>query len=84
MTYIPTVEDKVAMWVAAYRAIRDELTMPELRAAQDALNRTEGMLVTSLAVARLIYANDRTAAIAAAVITTYGGVRPIVVEAEPE
>src|ERR1035437_8851129 len=54
--YIPSVEEKVGNWVNAYRAIRDELTMPELRAAQDLMNRTEGMLVSSLAVARLIYA----------------------------
>jgi hypothetical protein len=82
--YIPSVEEKVGNWVNAYRAIRDELTMPELRAAQDLMNRTEGMLVSSLAVARLIYANDRAAAMTAAIITTYGGVRPLPLEVEGE
>jgi len=72
-----TVQQKTGDWYAAYLAIREELTPQPVRDAL-ATMKTEPTLEGLGSVerlARLVAANDRAAALAAAIITA-AGVRP--------
>ncbi|HET7070124.1 MAG TPA: hypothetical protein VFI40_04825 [Nocardioides sp.] len=85
-----TVPEKVSDWLIAYNAIREEVTPPPLRKMLAVFNETVGSATTpaegiailqqSMALARLISANDRMSAIAAAMLTSSGGQRHVVVD----
>ena len=88
MTRNRTTAEKVGDWLAAYNAIREEVTPTPLRtmlngfsgAIGEATSPAEAIAVlqSSMALARLISANDRMAAIAAAMLTSSGGAaRPV-------
>lgn len=76
-----TVEAKVGDWLAAYTAVREELTMPEMRTMLVTLQTDEAMrdLPLYIQLARLVSANDRAAATVAALITQTG-VKPVAVD----
>lgn len=65
-----TVPDRVSDWYQAFQAVREELTPP----SQRSLNVVQE-------VGRWQSANDRTAAIVAAMLVTTG-IRPVQVEQE--
>jgi len=85
-----TPVEKTADWYTVFNAISGELTPTALRTMLSRLTETMGttgepseaiaLLQSSMALARLVSANDRAAAIAAAVLTSSGGARPVVVE----
>jgi hypothetical protein len=85
-----TVPEKVSDWLMAYNAIRAEITPPQLSKMFAVLTAGEAttpgealtILQQSMSLARLIEANDRMAAMAAAVITSSGGARPVVLDEE--
>lgn len=86
-----SVEDKVADWYKAFTAIAAELNPQALRDQLDAVINTpipqdpEGLIVytqrmnASMALARLVSANDRAAATVAALITQTG-IKPSAVD----
>lgn len=69
------VEQKVGSWLSAYSAIRDELTPPAARraATSNGVYATEAQFATQ----KVMAANDRTAALVAALLVGAGGVRLI-------
>lgn len=69
-----TVSQKTGDWYAAYQAIREELTpqpMRDVLATMSTEPSIEG-LGAAERLARMISANDRAAALAAAIITANG------------
>jgi len=79
----PTVDEKIGDWLKAYNAIRYEVTDEALRMMVDLTrgNPDEvGMTQINIGIqmARIVYANDRAAAIAAAMLTQSGVSRPVV------
>jgi hypothetical protein len=83
-----SVPQRVSDWVTAYSAIRDEVTPPSLR---EVINKmfdipTEGvdagayasLVQSSLHLARIVAAGDRTSAVVAAMITQSGVSRPTI------
>lgn len=85
-----TVIEKVGDWHTAYQAISAEVTPPELRQMLAKFTEVMGaastpqeaieLLQQSMALARLVSANDRAASITAAVLTSSGGARPVIME----
>lgn len=68
-----TIEDKVGDWLTAYNAVATELTPREFRygtSNEDPERR------------RIVFANDRMAALVAALLVGTGGTRPIPVDTE--
>ena len=89
-----TVPDRVSDWYTAFQAVREELTPPSQRTPMPALvedyeksallqmkamRQVDGLL--DAAALQRIAANDRTAAIVAAMLVTTG-IRPVQVEQE--
>ncbi len=74
MTAGRTVPQKVGDWKVAYDAIREEMTMPEMRAILAAMQSNDQMrdLPLYIQLARLVSANDRAAGTIAALITQTG------------
>ena len=87
-----TVIEKVGDWKAAYDMIRDEITPAGLRqmmavvatppADGSDVQQYIGMVQASLSMARIVTANDRMAAVTAAMLTQSGVSRPIIADAE--
>lgn len=87
-----TPHEKVADWLAVYQAISAEVTPPELRAMLGKFNEVMGaatdpaeaisLLQQSMNLARLVSANDRTAVLAAAMLTSGGGARVVTIPGE--
>lgn len=75
--------EKVGLWDTAFEAIRQTITPPIMRKILDEMNEVEGIaqLQSYMSLARNVMANDRTAAIVAAMLVG-SGVRPIVTEEE--
>jgi hypothetical protein len=88
-----TLPEKVGDWGAAFNAMRDEITPPVFREIMTKLtslpappegagladfNEYITAVNASLGIARIVAANDRAAAMAAAIITQSGVVRPTV------
>ena len=84
-----TVEQKVGDTVAAYNALRDEVTPTPMRSLINKMAEVPmgpdsdvaayaSLVQASLALARVVAANDRAAMIAAAMITQSGVSRPLV------
>jgi hypothetical protein len=81
-----TAYEQVAIWKTAYDAIKDELTPSVFRQRQAELNAQAGCpadcvldhqhlssgLTAGLILSRLLMANDRQAALVAAIITSTG------------
>lgn len=79
-----TVPERVTDWLAAYNAIRDEVTPPVMRTMFTELAKqgAEG-LNASMALARVVMANDRACALAAAMLTSSGGApRPVILDGD--
>lgn len=86
-----TVEQKVGDWLLAYRAIAEEVSAPALREQLNAVINTplpqdpEGIgtyvarMNASMALARLVSANDRAAATVAALLVSQG-IRPAAID----
>ena len=86
-----TVEDKVADWLVAYRAIAAEISADKLREQLNAVINTplpqdpDGIATwydrmnASMALARLVSANDRAAGTIAALITQTG-IKPAAID----
>ena len=81
-----TVEAKVADWSKAYWAVSTELTPQNVRDVLQAMKGVTdpGSLSAAERLARLISANDRTAALVAAMLTTYGGIKPAFVDLDDD
>lgn len=82
-----TVEAKVADWQKAFFAVAYEITPQEIRNALAGMQSEKvdaGSLSSAERLARMVSANDRTAALVAAMLTTQGGVRPAFVDLEVE
>lgn len=91
MTANRTVVEKVGDWKQAYDAIREELTPPQMRLMLGHLTAPTPMdgddvaavqayvqvVRASLDLSRVITANDRAAAVTAAMLTQAGVSRPI-------
>lgn len=85
-----TVAEKTSDWLMVFNTIRAEVTPLKLRQMLDGFNEVMSkqddpqeaivLLQQSMALARLISANDRAAAISAAILTSSGGARPVLVE----
>jgi hypothetical protein len=86
-----SVEEKVGDWEKAFRAVGESLTSQKLRDQLDAVINTpipqdpEGIIVytarmnASMALARLVSANDRAAGTIAALITQTG-IKPAAID----
>lgn len=77
-----TVEEKTTDWLAAFRAVQAELTPEALRVLttlSDPANIESINL--GLAAARIVFANDRAAAMVAALITQ-AGIKPVSLEVD--
>lgn len=85
MTRPVTVPERVSQWLMAYEAIRGELTPAQMRTILAEMNEVEGIpqLSSYMSLARNVMANDRAAAMVAAMLTTTG-IRPVAVEMEDE
>ena len=78
-----TIPQKTNDWTQVFNVIRSELTPEPMRKLMGIMNIGEAttpeeavkVLQTSMALARYIGANDRAAAIAAAMLTSGGGAR---------
>jgi hypothetical protein len=90
-----TVPEKVGDWNVAFGAVADTLTIPQFNeairilgtlpapVAEDGItgfNEYITAVNASLALARLVAANNRTAAIVAAMLTQSGVSRPVIAE----
>jgi hypothetical protein len=87
MPRLRTTEDKVSDWYTVFGAVRDELTPAPFRGLIDKMTNfpvAEGtdaaayasLVQSSMGIARLISANDRAAAVVAAMLTQSGVSRP--------
>lgn len=81
-----TLEEKVGAWSRTFAVLREDLT-PEVMRKMLASMNTEGPTPTEVqayvALARVVTANDRAAALSAAMLVS-GGYRPVPVEADPD
>lgn len=78
-----SVFDKVGDWKLAFDAISEELTprsVREIKTIMESEKVDVGALAAAERLARLIAANDRAAALAAAVLTSVGVARTITAE----
>jgi len=68
-----TVEERIADWWDAYQTVRDTLTPEGFRALAALGTDTENVQAINigLAVARVVFDNDRTAAVVAESLTRY-------------
>lgn len=83
-----SVPAKVGDWLTAYNAIREEITPPAMRVMLSHLSIPENaspepgdyvkVVQASIALARLVCANDRAASVVAAMLTQSGVSRPTV------
>ena len=80
-----TVTQKIGGWKTAYDIVREELTPTDARALQDVVKAKEGLEAARIYVAlsRIVMANDRTAAMVAALITQTG-IKPVSLNAGEE
>jgi hypothetical protein len=78
-----TVPERVGQWLQAYEAIRAELTPAQMRTILSEMDEVEGVaqLGSYMSLARNVMANDRAAAMVAAMLTTTG-IRPMSVETD--
>lgn len=81
MTRPVTPAERVAQWYEAYTAIRAELTPEAMRTILAEMNMVEGVaqLGSYMSLARNVMANDRAAAVVAAMLTATG-IKPTPVE----
>lgn len=73
----------VSDWVTVFRALREEITpavLRDLAALRNSANDDEHQpaIAVGMAATRIVFANDRAAAIAAAMMTQGGVSRPII------
>lgn len=75
--------ERVAQWEQAFFAVRSGLTNEGLRATLAAMEATEGIaqLQSYMSLARNVMANDRTAAVVAAMLVATG-IKPVVTDLE--
>lgn len=75
-----TVIEKVGAWDTAFSAIRESLTPPITRQVLAEMQGVTdiGSLQAAERLARIVSANDRTAAIVAAMLTSSGIQRPVI------
>lgn len=82
-----TVSDKIGDWNTAYNAVRDEITLPQIRQVVTTLTQVPAdielgayvqVLNSAMALARMVAANDRAAGIIAAMLTQSGVTRPVI------
>lgn len=93
MTATRTPQEKVGDWNAAFEPIRDSITTHEMRAMQSAMTEVQvpkttddigafqawvALVQETVKLSRLIAANDRAAAIAAAMLVQSGVSRPVI------
>lgn len=79
MTRPRTPQEKVGDWYTAYVAVREEITPKLYRDELARLNATEGGFVPALSLSRLLMANDRCAAVVAALLVAQG-IKPVSVD----
>ena len=79
-----TVEAKVGDWSTAFWAVKAEITPQAIRDIKTVMEGATdpGALAVAERLTRMIFANDRTAAIVAAMLTTQGGIKPAFVDLE--
>lgn len=72
------VPERVGHWHQAFEAIRAELTPAAMRTILAEMNEVQGIeqLGSYMTLARNVMANDRTAAVVAAMLVT-SGIRPL-------
>lgn len=77
-----SVNDKIAAWYAAFEAVREQLTPKEMRAvlALVTSDRSAADLSATVRLASQVMANDRSAALVAALMVGSGGVRLVPME----
>jgi len=89
MTQNRTVAEKVSDAIRVYDQLRAEITTPEMRALitkmtsmqpgeKDDMAAYAALVQASLQLARVVAANDRTAMLAAAMLTQSGVSRPVI------
>lgn len=84
-----TTEQRIAAWFQAFKAISAELTPEATRAVTRAVLATmetakdAGSFQSVMSLAQSIMRNDRTAALAAAMITS-SGIRPVAIEGDDQ
>lgn len=75
-----TAEEKVTSWAAVFEALRAEITPPVMRQVLDKMTAKDPTNIPAyVALARLVTANDRAAALCAAMLVA-AGVKPVIVE----
>ena len=81
MTRPVDVTEKTGQWWEAYRSVSAELTSQKMRDTLTAMDMVEGVaqLASYMSLARNVMANDRTAAIVAAMLVSTG-IKPTLVE----
>jgi hypothetical protein len=81
MTRLVDVPERVGNWLTAYEAIRAEITPAEMRTILAEMSMVNGIeqLQSYMSLARNVMANDRAAALAAAMLVT-SGIRPLPVD----
>jgi hypothetical protein len=79
------VPERVGQWYEAFTAVREELTHPKMRTILAEMDEVDGIaqLQSYMALARNVMANDRSAAVVAAMLVT-SGIRPVPVDAGGE
>lgn len=77
MPQLIEVPERVKNWGDAFEAVRQELTPTEMRTILAEMSEVEGIaqLGSYMQLARNVMANDRTAAVVAAMLVT-SGIRP--------
>lgn len=75
------VEDKVGSWFRAFEAVRAELTPAQMRAILAEMDEVEGVaqLASYMQLARNVMANDRMAAMVAAMLVATG-IKPVLAD----
>lgn len=75
--------ERVGAWYTVFSAVRDELTTRDAREVFRTITADEALrLPAAMEAARAVMANDRTAAIVAAILISHGGVRVVPTEVE--
>ena len=85
MTRPVDVAERIGQWYEAYHAVAETITNPKLRDALAAMEEVEGIaqLSSYMSLARNVMANDRTAAVVAAMLTATG-IKPVAVSFDEE
>lgn len=80
-----TTEQRIAAWFQAFKAISAELTPEATRAVLATMETAKdaGSFQSVMSLAQSIMRNDRTAALAAAMITS-SGIRPVAIEGDDQ